>query len=214
MTILDNLLKTYGKEKLNAMTLYPPIYSFHKVDNSPKKKMNFVYGVMTRPQLPINTPLQATELIDGEGIKIIISEDDYFIGTKTEILQAKGDRIYNNRFMPIVVDLLEPFFQTLPIKLRRMVPLTFMKPAPYGKTKEYRKERNEANDRLQEFVMNDKEQKLIVIYAELYGYDIQTTKRYTQEEGKYGIRIFDCYEMNISEVKEMLRNKNVYRISY
>ena len=86
-------------KKLNSATKYPPIPTYHKLGDkgklqedsidfaSPKENVVDVF----HPQRVI-----ATEKIDGTNGRIVFSkEQGYFIGSREELLYAKGDLIVN-----------------------------------------------------------------------------------------------------------------------
>ena len=77
-------------DKLNSITKYPSIGTYHELTGK---------GTLTDNVLePITKPLigYVTEKIDGTNARIIINGNDYFIGSREQLLYAKGDRIKNN----------------------------------------------------------------------------------------------------------------------
>lgn len=73
--------------KLNSITKYPSIPTYHELGErgAPTNKHENVSGVG-----------YVTEKIDGTNTRIIVFPDgDYIIGSREELLTAKGDRIYN-----------------------------------------------------------------------------------------------------------------------
>lgn len=70
---------------LNSLTKYPSIPTYHALGER---------GRLTETTLPIPAqPLFATEKIDGTNARIIIHADDWLIGSRENLLCAKGDRI-------------------------------------------------------------------------------------------------------------------------
>lgn len=92
--MLNFLINKYGEDKLNTMTKYPSILTYHKMDGK---------GVLTEELsenkvFDENDKVYITEKIDGTNIRIICSSNnDYIIGTRNEFLYAKGDRIINHK---------------------------------------------------------------------------------------------------------------------
>lgn len=82
--ILENL------DKLNSITKYPSIYTYHELGNR---------GILNKKVLvEINESLKGyiSEKVDGTNSRIILSKDDYIIGSRENLLYSKGDRIVNN----------------------------------------------------------------------------------------------------------------------
>lgn len=75
--------------RLNSATKYPSIDTYHKLDPS--------NGRLTENEtVPFpEGPVLLTEKIDGTNGRIIMLPGDFFIGSREEILYAKGDRIEN-----------------------------------------------------------------------------------------------------------------------
>jgi len=92
-------------DKLNSMTKYPEIKTYHKM------------GEKGRLQPELSTELDpylmyhVSEKVDGTNTRMIFIVDDcdfdYFLGSREELLSAKGDRIYNSS-QDIVSNLSEP----------------------------------------------------------------------------------------------------------
>ena len=110
--MLDEIVTEYGFDKLNALTQYPSILSFHKL-NDEGKAINELASADYQPTPPrpekMNVIIQ--EIIDGEIIRIIVLDNDYFIGNKNEIIHAKGDRIVLDSMIIPVYKSLSNFFQ-------------------------------------------------------------------------------------------------------
>lgn len=82
-------MATASFDALNSATKYPSIDTYHKLDPS--------NGVLldTVTQFP-DGPVTLTEKIDGAGTRIIMRPDgDWLIGSREELLHARGDRIFN-----------------------------------------------------------------------------------------------------------------------
>ncbi len=74
---------------LNTLTKYPSIPTYHEID--PKNGR-----LLPSTNIPADEPLLATEKIDGTNARMVFLPDgDHFIGSREEILYAKGDFIRN-----------------------------------------------------------------------------------------------------------------------
>lgn len=75
-------------EKINSATKYPSIDTYHTIN--PKN------GGLLEEAMPFSGKVLATEKVNGgNGRVIVMSNGDWFIGSREEILYAKGDRIVN-----------------------------------------------------------------------------------------------------------------------
>ena len=75
--------------RLNSMTKYPSILTYHKLGE--RQKLTDII------QVPFDDDddVIITEKIDGTNARIIyLPDDDFFIGSREELLHAKGDRIW------------------------------------------------------------------------------------------------------------------------
>ena len=86
-------LNNYDLDKLNSLTKYPSIPTMHKLGEK-GRLLEELYV-----QFDEGEPLLYTEKIDGTNARILGVQTpegfDYFIGSREELLYAKGDRIYN-----------------------------------------------------------------------------------------------------------------------
>jgi hypothetical protein len=73
---------------LNSATKYPSIPTYHGLD--PKNG-----GLIEEQPTVFPGPVLATEKIDGTNSRMIFVGDDWFIGSREELLTAKGDRVIN-----------------------------------------------------------------------------------------------------------------------
>jgi hypothetical protein len=79
--------------KLNSMTKYPSIPTYHKLG---EKGMLQEEVLVSFGEPPYQDDLYATEKIDGTNARIVLLPDDsYIIGSREEFLYAKGDLIQN-----------------------------------------------------------------------------------------------------------------------
>ena len=98
------LLQEMDLRKLNSMTKYPSIPTYHLLGEK---------GALMeqRVELP-ETGLIATEKVDGTNSRIICLPDNtYVIGSREELLHAKGDVIWNPALG--IVDTLKPVADTI-----------------------------------------------------------------------------------------------------
>ena len=78
-------------EKLNSMTKYPSILTFHTIERG--RLLNTLTEDTPLPDS--KERLYVTEKVDGTNSRILLCGDDYIIGSREEFLCAKGDRIFN-----------------------------------------------------------------------------------------------------------------------
>jgi len=90
--------------KLNSMTKYPSILTYHKMGERGK--------LVNEVQVPFDSPAILTEKIDGVNGRIIVMPDGlYIIGSREELLYAKGDMIGNPQLG--IVDALKPIAERI-----------------------------------------------------------------------------------------------------
>lgn len=85
--MLKELIKKFGKDKINSFTKYPSILTLHTLGER---------GVL---QEKLTTPIEtsnmyATEKIDGTNVRIICYGDEYLIGAREFILHHSDDLYY------------------------------------------------------------------------------------------------------------------------
>jgi len=90
--MLNELLKE--PRKLNTITKYPSILTYHQLG-----KKGTVIEELTSQYYECSDEeiLEGTEKANGTNTRIIICGQDYLIGTREEIIYAKGDRIRNDQ---------------------------------------------------------------------------------------------------------------------
>lgn len=89
---------------LNSATKYPSIPTYHRLD--PRNG-----GLLEEP-VPFTGDVLLTEKVDGTNGRIVLLPDgDYFIGSREELLHAKGDRVHNPALG--IVDELRPLADRL-----------------------------------------------------------------------------------------------------
>lgn len=73
---------------INSLTKYPSILTYHALGDRGR--------VSDRVQVDFGTdPVLVTEKIDGTNARIICRDGDYLIGSREELLHARGDRVHN-----------------------------------------------------------------------------------------------------------------------
>lgn len=89
MTKLDDLINRYGIEKLNTMTKYPSILTYHELNRGG------VRDVLTKPEeMPGDDELIIiSEKVDGTNYRIVTTCDDWYIGSRDRFTAAYGDRL-------------------------------------------------------------------------------------------------------------------------
>ncbi|HEY1700782.1 MAG TPA: RNA ligase family protein [Trebonia sp.] len=75
--------------RLNSATKYPPIETYHRLDPAT--------GKLSTPAMFFGKyPVTLTEKVDGTSGRVVVMPDgDWFIGSREELLYARGDRIEN-----------------------------------------------------------------------------------------------------------------------
>lgn len=98
-------LRTADPAKLNSLTQYPSIQTYHALD--PKTG-----GLLEAPNTVFMGDVLLTEKVDGTNARITISPGgEWLIGSREEWLTADGDFIYNTKFG--IVDVLRPLAERL-----------------------------------------------------------------------------------------------------
>ena len=86
----DELAEKYGWKKINSMTKYPSILTYHELGEKGVLKNTHDFEPLENTE-----SILVTEKIDGTNTRIIFYGDDYLIGSREDMLYAKGDRIIN-----------------------------------------------------------------------------------------------------------------------
>lgn len=85
----NNNLDSESFQRLNSMTKYPSILTYHSLGEKGKLTEH------VQIQFEDDDDLLVTEKVDGTNARIIfLPEDDFIIGSREDILHAKGDRIW------------------------------------------------------------------------------------------------------------------------
>ena len=88
-TWLNEAIKQFGLEKINSLTEYPSILTYHKLGT----KGCLLNEVYDENKFDPESILEVTEKVDGTNMRLILTNDDYLVGTRSNIVHAKGDRI-------------------------------------------------------------------------------------------------------------------------
>lgn len=81
--------------KLNSLTKYPSILTYHNLG----KKGTLLDSLTESDYVPSDDEvLEGTEKVDGTNGRILIFNNDYIIGTREDLIYAKGDRIVNDTY--------------------------------------------------------------------------------------------------------------------
>jgi len=98
-------LSSFDLQKLNSMTKYPSILTYHELGNK-----GMLQESLTEDK-SFSGDIIVTEKIDGTNGRIIVYNGDYMIGSREDILYAKGDRVVNPALG--IVDTLKPLAERL-----------------------------------------------------------------------------------------------------
>lgn len=103
-------LRTADLAKLNSLTQYPSIPTYHALDPAT--------GGLTPHAEPFFGEVVLTEKVDGtNGRIVLLPSGEWLIGSREEFLTARGDIVYNTKFG--LVDVVRPIAE----KLLAQVPL-------------------------------------------------------------------------------------------
>lgn len=81
-------------DKLNSMTKYPSIFTYHKLGNKGTLQ-DEILRISENEDERDYRKLYVTEKINGTNVRIILLNDDFIIGSRENLLYSKGDRIIN-----------------------------------------------------------------------------------------------------------------------
>lgn len=177
MTTLNELINTYGIEKLMSMVKYPSILTYHNLGERGMLLDSLVDNKDFNDQL-----VYITEKIDGTNSFMCFTTDvygridDYFIGSRTEPLYFKGDRMIVNHSQCIADNL-------------KAIADNVCSVFSYARHRP-------AFNSLWPFC-------IYVVFGETYGGKINGYKEYGRT-GKYGFRVFDIIEMPLCCAKKVL----------
>ena len=110
MSLLDEIVTKYGFDKLNTLTYYPSILNFHNIENNKAIDKLSVANYQPVPAKPNQMKVVIKELVNGDILRIISINNDFFVGNKTDIIHARGDRIILDSKIVPMYKALSPFF--------------------------------------------------------------------------------------------------------
>ena len=99
-TWLNECVKHYGVDKINSLTEYPSILTYHKLGD----KGSLLNELYEENRFKKDDILEITEKIDGTNMRLILTNDDYLVATRSKIIHAKNDRIITDPNVNVVVD--------------------------------------------------------------------------------------------------------------
>lgn len=88
MITLNEIIKKYGIDKLNSLTKYPSILTYHDLGEKGSLKPSLVENKSFKNE----NNVYLTEKIDGTNSRIVFWNNDFLIGSRENFLYAKGDR--------------------------------------------------------------------------------------------------------------------------
>lgn len=92
-TLINAIIEDHGLQKLNTMTKYPSILTYHEMGEKGCLNEKWTHDMSFTSA---SDQVVITEKIDGTNARIIVDESgDYIIGSRDELLYSKGDRIVN-----------------------------------------------------------------------------------------------------------------------
>lgn len=81
------LFRSLSLDKLNSLTKYPSIPTFHAMGQK---------GRLTPEAVPFDGPVIATEKVDGTNTRVLVAPDgSYVVGSREELLHHRGDLCWN-----------------------------------------------------------------------------------------------------------------------
>ncbi len=110
MITINDLISKFGIEKLNSLTKYPSILTYHTMGDRGMLQEELSEGAA------FTYPTYVTEKIDGTNSRIVLDfTGDYLVGSRENFLTAKFDRISNPALG--IVDAVRDFADTLSVNL-------------------------------------------------------------------------------------------------
>ena len=96
---LNYLVAKHGLDKINSVTKYPSILTYHQLGSKGGLKDELIEN-----GFPADTKLYITEKVDGTNGRFVYLNGDYFIGQREMFVYAKEDRIHNSEIIEPIVD--------------------------------------------------------------------------------------------------------------
>lgn len=90
-SLLESIIEKYGVNKVNTLTKYPSIHTYHELGERGSLQDSLVDG----KSFSEVEKVYVTEKIDGTNARIVFLNGDYYIGSRDNFLYSKGDRIGN-----------------------------------------------------------------------------------------------------------------------
>ncbi len=82
-------------KKLNSITKYPSILTYHKLEKGLLKDEVLTYPITELSEDMLNMEVEGTEKVHGTNVRILIKGSDFIIGSREDLLYSKGDRVVN-----------------------------------------------------------------------------------------------------------------------
>lgn len=101
---LNDLVVKYGLEKINSITKYPSILTYHQLGSKGGLKDELIEN-----GFPADTKLYITEKVDGTNGRFVYLNNDYFMGQREMFVYAKNDRITTSDIVLPIMRELEDF---------------------------------------------------------------------------------------------------------
>ena len=101
MMMLNQIISEHGLNRLNTATKYPSILTYHAMGDKGALQRDLTAGSDFG-----GSAVVITEKVDGTNTRIIFDENgDFILGSREELLYAKGDRVWSEK-QPILHELL------------------------------------------------------------------------------------------------------------
>lgn len=107
ISMLDELVEKYGLSKVNSLTKYPSILTYHDIYHG-----GVLETLTENKAFPANSILEMTEKVDGKNSRMIFLDGDYLLGERETIVFAKDDRIRNSNIISPMLSELYPFIKS------------------------------------------------------------------------------------------------------
>lgn len=106
---LYRVVETYGIDKVNSLTEYPSILTYHKLGD----KGGLLNELYEDNRFGKNELLEVTEKVDGTNMRLILTNEDYLVATRSNIVYAQDDRIINEKAVKPVLDECDYLIKTM-----------------------------------------------------------------------------------------------------
>lgn len=102
---LNELIQKHGLDKINSLTKYPSILTYHQLGSKGGLKNELIDN-----GFPEGVILEVTEKVDGTNGRFVCIGDDYLLGQREMFVYAKGDRIVNSEIIDVMKNALESIY--------------------------------------------------------------------------------------------------------